>query len=77
MAARDASAGAGDQVSDEARGGAFPRLLRSVRKHGLLGTLRVLAALAVVVLLFLFSQPTRTSVALGAVLVLLGEGWRA
>ncbi|HTE06369.1 MAG TPA: hypothetical protein VK824_09250 [Planctomycetota bacterium] len=72
MAARDASAGEGTAVS----GNPVSRLVRSARKHGLLGSLRVLAALGMVVALFLYSQPTPMSVALGVGLVALGEAFR-
>jgi protein-S-isoprenylcysteine O-methyltransferase Ste14 len=70
MAASDASA------SDEVSGNPVTRLVRSARKHGFLGSLRVLAALGMVVALFLYSQPTPLTVALGGVLVVLGEAWR-
>jgi protein-S-isoprenylcysteine O-methyltransferase Ste14 len=72
MAARDASAGADSEVS----GNPIVRLVRSAKKHGVLGSLRVLAALGVVVALFLYSRPTLMSVALGVGLVVLGEAFR-
>ncbi len=72
MAASDASTGTGTEVS----GNPISRLARSAKKHGLLGSLRVLVALGVVVALFLFSQPTGLTVAIGAVLVALGESYR-
>jgi len=73
MAASDASTGTGSEVS----GNPLSRLVRSTRKHGLLGSLRVLVALGMVVALLLYSQPTALTVALGAVLVALGESYRA
>ncbi|MGQ0553944.1 MAG: methyltransferase [Planctomycetota bacterium] len=50
---------------------------RWLRKHGLAGSLRVAAILAVVACLALVSQPTLTSVLSGLPLVLLGLGVRA
>jgi protein-S-isoprenylcysteine O-methyltransferase Ste14 len=80
VSAGSGSAGGGSDGGGSAGGGSaspVARLGRSLKKHGVLGTLRVLVALGAVVLLFFFSRPTPLSVALGAVLVVLGEAWRA
>ena len=53
------------------------RTVRSFRKRGLLGSLRVLAVMAVVAALVTFSQPTWPWVLAGTPLVALGEIWRA
>jgi len=86
MAAHDASTGAGSAVKERSKAPAPVQeppqekesggLIRSIRKRGVLGTLRVAATLAVIVLLFLYSKPTPLSVAIGFALVALGEGWR-
>jgi len=75
MAARDATAKAA--VTDDPETMSLPaRFVRSLRKRGLAGSLRVFAALGLVVALLLVSRPTLGSVAAGAVLVALGETWR-
>ncbi len=56
--------------------GPLERLLRSARKHGVAGSLRVLAVFAAILALLFLSRPTPASVAAGAVLVALGETWR-
>ena len=54
----------------------FGRIARSARKHGVAGSLRVLAAAAVVALLLLLSQPTPWSVAAGLPFIALGLVFR-
>ena len=56
--------------------GVLGRLARSARKHGVSGSLRVLAAAAVVILLVLFSEPTPWSVAAGLPFIALGLVFR-
>lgn len=56
--------------------GVLGRLARTARKHGVAGSLRVLAAAAVVVLLVVLSEPTPWSVAAGLPLVALGLVFR-
>jgi len=62
---------------DRPAGGPLGLLLRSVRKHGLMGSLRVLAMIGVVAALLFLSHPTLLAVSLGTPLVLLGLVWRA
>jgi len=52
--------------------GVLGRLARTARKHGVGGSLRVLAVMAVVLLLIVFSEPTPWSVAAGLPFVALG-----
>jgi protein-S-isoprenylcysteine O-methyltransferase Ste14 len=54
----------------------FGRIARSARKHGVAGSLRVLATLAVVAVLLLLSRPTLWSVAAGLPFVALGLVFR-
>ena len=54
----------------------FGRITRSARKHGVAGTLRVLAAAAVVALLLVVSRPTWWSVAAGLPFIALGLVFR-
>lgn len=56
--------------------GVLGRLARTARKHGIAGSLRVLAVAAVVVLLVVLSQPTLWSVAAGLPFVALGLMFR-
>ncbi len=65
----------GRPVSADA--GPLARTLRSLRKHGLAGSLRVAVAYGLIAALALLSTPTPLSVGLGALLVALGEAWRA
>jgi protein-S-isoprenylcysteine O-methyltransferase Ste14 len=62
-------------MSDEPTG-PLGRLARSARKHGLLGSLRVLATAAVVAALLWYSQPTLLWLALGTPIALFGIFWR-
>jgi protein-S-isoprenylcysteine O-methyltransferase Ste14 len=56
--------------------GAGNGLLRSARKHGVAGSLRVVAAWALVVGLVAVARPSPLSLALGLPLLALGEAWR-
>lgn len=56
--------------------GVLGRIARTARKHGVAGSLRVLSAVAVVVLLVVLSEPTLWSVAAGLPLVALGLAFR-
>ncbi|HZJ71909.1 MAG TPA: hypothetical protein VFF36_13335 [Planctomycetota bacterium] len=56
--------------------GVLGRIARSARKHGVSGSLRVLTAAAVVVLLVAFSEPTPWSVAAGLPFIALGLVFR-
>lgn len=56
--------------------GVLGRIARTARKHGVAGSLRVLAAAAVVVLLVVFSEPTPWSVAAGLPFIALGLVFR-
>jgi protein-S-isoprenylcysteine O-methyltransferase Ste14 len=56
--------------------GMIGKVARSARKHGVAGSLRVLAAMGVVLLLVLLSHPTPWSVAAGLPLVALGLVFR-
>ena len=56
--------------------GVLGRIARSARKHGVSGSLRVLVAAAVVVLLVAFSEPTPWSVAAGLPFIALGLVFR-
>ncbi len=51
-------------------------LLHTLRSHGVLGTLRVLAVFAFVVALVSFSRPTWLSLAIGLPVVAIGLWWR-
>ena len=62
-------------MSDEPTG-PLGRLLRCVRKHGFLGTLRVVATMGTVALLLWFSTPTLLWVAAGTPIAFFGEFWR-
>ena len=64
-------------MSDERPTGLPGRLVRSVRKHGLLGSLRTGVALGMVGVLLYFSHPTLLALAIGTPLALFGELWRA
>jgi len=63
-------------MSEPPPAGLAARLVRSARKHGVPGSLRVLAALGTVGALLLLSHPTRLAVAVGTPIVLFGELWR-
>jgi len=52
-------------------------LIRSARKHGLAGSVRVLATWALLAALILLARPTIPSLALGLPFLLLGLLWRA
>ena len=54
----------------------FGRLTRSLRKHGVAGSLRVFAAMAVLALLLALSHPTLWSVAAGLPFIALGLVFR-
>jgi len=64
-------------ADDPGRPSLLARCARSFRKRGLAGSLRVLAAFAVVLALLWISSPTPLTVALGLPCMLLGEAWRA
>lgn len=56
--------------------GPLGRLVRSARKHGLLGSLRVLATMGTIGVLLWLSKPTLLSVLLGTPIAFFGEFWR-
>ena len=64
-------------ASPDKPAGLAARTVRSFRKRGLLGSLRVLTVMALVAALVTFSQPTWPWVLAGTPLVALGEIWRA